>query len=98
MIPAIRYPRRSTWARDAVPGSYWIDHREENGVRAFWFYCPSGSGHRCKIMIGEDFKPDFSPSWEWNGSWNEPSLSPSIDQEVSGWHGWLTGGYWEACE
>ena len=97
MIRAIRYPKRDTWIADGVPGSYWIDHREDNGVRLFWFYCPCGCGARGRIHIGEEFKPDWSPSWEWNGSWTDPSLSPSVDQMQCGWHGWLSGGYWEAA-
>ncbi|MEM7751787.1 MAG: DUF6527 family protein [Pseudomonadota bacterium] len=79
---------------DQTAGSYWIDQRGEDGVRAFWFYCPCGCGNCSRIIIGEEFKPIQSPSWDWNGSFAEPTLSPSVNQGLCGWHGWLADGYW----
>ena len=96
MIRAIRYSMRGHWLTEAVAGSFWIDHRENSGERAFWYYCPCGCRTRNRIIVGEQFKPDWPPTWEWDGSWSDPTLLPSINQTQCGWHGWLSLGYWEA--
>lgn len=95
MIRAIEFTDRAEFTRKKVPGSFWLDQPNSDGVSAFWFVCPCGCGVPQRIVVGNNFKPETgAPSWRWNGSRSEPTLEPSVNHEGH-WHGWLRDGYWE---
>lgn len=96
-LRAILYTDRDKHRENQQPGSVWFsEDPAKERQRAMWFWCPCGCGHLARIDVGEEHKPVTSPSWNWNGNASSPTLKPSIDQKVCGWHGWLTDGYWSA--
>lgn len=97
MIRAIHIPSRDKHRHTALAGSVWFSVVGEGGSQAMWFYCPCGCGDLARIEIGSGMKPATSPSWKWNARMDAPTLHPSVRQLNCGWHGWLRGGYWEAC-
>lgn len=95
MIRAILYRDRQMFLASHLPGAIHFDLA--GAEMALWFFCPCGCGTKSRISIGRDVKPTCTPSWEFRGTLNDPTLSPSVNQTLCGWHGWLRGGYWEAC-
>lgn len=97
MIRAIHFPDRAAFADKRLPGSFWLSAPDaDDGLQRFWYCCPCGCGRTAPLLVGNGFKPVNGPSWNWNGSASEPTLTPSVNHKGH-WHGWLRGGYWEAC-
>jgi len=96
-LRAICFVDKAAHRAEALPGSVWFSDPCKDAVAALWFFCPCGCGlHR--ITVGERHKPAMGvPSWRWCGSFENPTLTPSVNQRACGWHGWLSGGYWEPC-
>ncbi|MET4128386.1 DUF6527 family protein [Roseovarius sp. MBR-6] len=98
MIRAIQFTDPEAFRRARLPGSFHIDLTQGGPKCAtFWFFCPCGCAGPNRISVGFCHKPAQEPSWCWNGKLSEPTLTPSVNQAVCGWHGWLRDGYWEAA-
>ncbi|MBN7785150.1 hypothetical protein JYP51_09480 [Ponticoccus gilvus] len=97
-LRALVYLDRNLHRADRHPGSIWISEAGPGELGALWFFCPCGCVMLNRITVGHRFKPKSrGPSWNWNGSRSEPSLTPSVNQQLCKWHGWLRDGYWERC-
>lgn len=67
------------------------------------FDCPCGRGSECQVFVafenpldGSERKPGFHAYWRREGdSFESLTLSPSILNQLCGWHGWLRKG--ELC-
>ena len=67
------------------------------GYARIAFYCLQGRKlchNGCGIIIGYPHKPDFDNGWQWNGDTKSPTLTPSINCQSCGWHGYLQNGLW----
>lgn len=97
MIRAIHYRDIAAFEAKRIPGSFRLDQRADPGLFEFVYFCPCGCGAMGRLLIGEGHKPGGArPSWRWNGDRQNPELAPSVNH-VGHWHGWLRGGYWQAC-
>lgn len=97
MIRALYQPSVARFLKDAYPGSFCIEPRQNADEFEFRYFCPCGCGHEGRLLVGKQHKPiSQRASWFWNGSLTEPRLEPSVDHRQH-WHGWLRNGYWEKC-
>jgi hypothetical protein len=97
-LRALVYLDRRLHRADRHPGSIWISEAGPGEQAALWFFCPCGCDMLARITVGYRFKPQTAvASWWWDGSRAAPTLRPSVNQQLCGWHGWLRDGYWEAC-
>lgn len=55
------------------------------------FDCPNRPGHECKVML-KPWPVTDGKTWEMTGDEKTPTLSPSIDCQKCGWHGFIRDG------
>lgn len=55
------------------------------------FECPKRPGNECKVML-KPWPIAGGKTWEMTGSEDAPTLSPSIDCQKCGWHGFIQNG------
>jgi hypothetical protein len=56
------------------------------------FDCPKRPGNECKVML-KPWPITDGKTWEMTGSEDAPTLSPSIDCQKCGWHGFIQNGH-----
>lgn len=62
----------------------------EDGVGRITFDCPNRPGCRCYVPIRREVHK--GKTWKWNGDLAAPTITPSIDCTLCGWHGFITNG------
>lgn len=55
------------------------------------FECPKRPGNECKVML-KPWPVSDGKTWTMTGDENAPTLTPSINCQKCGWHGFITGG------
>ena len=55
------------------------------------FDCPNRPGHECRVML-KPWPVSDGKTWELIGDESAPTLSPSINCEKCGWHGFIRNG------
>jgi hypothetical protein len=66
-----------------------IDVRDDGRAKVE-FPCPGKKSETCMQSVWQ--RPATGCMWQWDGNREAPTLSPSIDCQICGWHGFIVAG------